>query len=64
MKNREAPESAKNSVAKCYIRRRAENKEYTRMAEYFDPMYAAGMEKLFGGAIEPPKRGSSKRHWF
>ena len=63
MKNDEESESAKNSVAEDYFQRRAREKDRSRMRDYLDPAYAAGMEKLFGGAIEPPQRGSSKGRW-
>ena len=37
--------------------RRAAKKDAVRMSEYRDPIYAIGMEALFGGAIKPPQRG-------
>ncbi|WP_420389683.1 hypothetical protein [Marinobacter sp.] len=37
--------------------RRAANKDAVRMSEYRDPMYAKGMDALFGGAVKPPQRG-------
>ena len=37
--------------------RRAARKDDVRMNEYRDPMYAKGMDALFGGAVKPPQRG-------
>lgn len=40
-----------------FFARRAAKKDAARMRDYRDPDYAKGMDALFSGAIQPPRRG-------